>query len=163
MRAIQEWSNCVTYERLSREERGRKPERILLFFTVDLRNYTLSLAARGSEERRTTARGLPTKLTSTPTISKNSLPVWKSDALRDIFSTRCEDVNILELLPQGRDAEFGHLNLRVTESPVGDPSVPQPYEPTVHDVLTPAVRISVVNVLLESVNKKKKEGKKKWK
>ena len=27
-------------------------------FTVDLHNYTLSLAARGSEERRTTARGL---------------------------------------------------------------------------------------------------------
>ena len=27
-------------------------------FTVDLHNYTLSLTARGSEERRTTVRGL---------------------------------------------------------------------------------------------------------
>ena len=67
------------------------------------------------------------------------LPVWKSNVLWDVLSTGCENVIILVLVPPGRDAEFGHLNLCITESPVRDSSVPQPYKSTIHEVFAPAV------------------------
>ena len=44
-------------EQRIRGKRLRKPESLLVF-TINLNNFTFSLAARGSEERKTTARGV---------------------------------------------------------------------------------------------------------
>ena len=79
--------------------------------------------------------------------SKVLSPVGKLYVLWDVFSTRRDDVIILEMLSRQRNTEFGYLHFGVTESPMGDPSITQPYEPAIHDVLAPAVSVGVVNVL----------------
>lgn len=75
------------------------------------------------------------------------LPAGESYVLRYVFRTRRQKVVILVFLSWRGNTEFGHLNLGITESPMGDPSISQPYEPAVHDVFTPAVRICCIYVL----------------
>ena len=55
---LQEKLPRVTWPLRAAKPRTRAQAQSLLVFTVDLHNYTFSLAARDFEERRTTARGL---------------------------------------------------------------------------------------------------------
>ena len=80
-------------------------------------------------------------------VTTGASPISEVDIFWYFLGFSRVHIVVLVLVAFGGNSELSHLHFGVAQTSVRNASVTKPYEPTVEDVLTPAVFVGIVNIL----------------